>query len=156
MPETVQPETSNLPEVVAFKAADGQVGVQVISIDEEQSVSSGSASVHDGAESVTTHDPSEDSEKFSEDDVSIALKATDADAVPHLIKEITALGETFDKEDSDARLKLMAKAKSLWQSLETPRETMLRHCWAEVSDNTFFVLSPCRLTTHLSLHFIVP
>ncbi|KAJ4160377.1 hypothetical protein NW754_003502 [Fusarium falciforme] len=133
MPETVQPETSNLPEVIAFKTADGQAGVQVISIDEEQSVSSGSASVHDGAESVTTHDPSEDSEKFSEEDVSIALNATNADAVPDLIKEITALGETFDKEDSDARLKLMAKAKSLWQSLETPRETMLRHCWAEPS-----------------------
>ncbi|RSL97253.1 hypothetical protein CEP52_011025 [Fusarium oligoseptatum] len=133
MPETVQPETSNLPEVVAFKAGDGQAGVQVISIDEDQSVSSGSASVHDPAESVTTHDPSEDSEKVSEEDVSIALKATNVDAVPDLIKEITALGETFDKEDSDARLKLMAKAKSLWQSLETPRETMLRHCWAEPS-----------------------
>jgi hypothetical protein len=30
------------------------------------------------------------------------------------------------------RLRLMAKSKSLWQSLETPRETMLRHVWAEV------------------------
>lgn len=154
MPETVQPDTSNLPEAVALKAADGQASVQVIIVDEEQSVSSGSVSVHDGAESVTTHDPSEDS-KFSEDDVSIALNATNADGVPDLIKEITALGETFDKEDSDARLKLMAKAKSLWQSLETPRETMLRHCWAEASDDTLFVPNPFRLT-HISLHSTVP
>mgnify|MGYP000933587419 CR=1 FL=1 len=149
------PETSNLPEVIAYKTADGQAGVQVISIDEEQSVGSGSASVHDGAESVTTHDPSEDSEKLSEEDVSIALNATNSDAVPDLIKEITALGETFDKEDSDARLKLMAKAKSLWQSLETPRETMLRHCWAEVSIDTLHFQRPCCLTIHHSLHFIV-
>lgn len=70
-----------------------------------------------------------------EEDVSIALKAANIDAVPSLIKDINSLSDSLDSDDSDARLKLMAKAKSLWQSLETPRETMLRHTWAEVRSN---------------------
>jgi hypothetical protein len=83
--------------------------------------------------------PSSGSEKgeatTDEEDVSIALKAANIDAVPSLIKDINSLSEGLDSDDSEARLKLMAKAKSLWQSLETPRETMLRHTWAEVSSN---------------------
>lgn len=71
--------------------------------------------------------------KSEEPDVSIALNAANIDAVPSLIKEINALSGDLDSDDPTARLKLMAKAKSLWQSLETPRETMLRHVWAEPS-----------------------
>lgn len=81
--------------------------------------------------------PSSGSEKgeatTDEEDVSIALKAANIDAVPSLIKDINSLSGGLDNDDSEARLKLMAKAKSLWQSLETPRETMLRHTWAEPS-----------------------
>lgn len=79
--------------------------------------------------------PSSGSEKGDDEDVSIALKAANIDAVPSLIKDINSLSEVLDSDDSEARLKLMAKAKSLWQSLETPRETMLRHTWAEVSSD---------------------
>lgn len=87
--------------------------------------------------------PSSGSEKGDDEDVSIALNAANIDAVPSLIKDINSLSEGLDSDDSEARLKLMAKAKSLWQSLETPRETMLRHTWAEVSSN-------CWPTLHLS------
>jgi hypothetical protein len=92
---------------------------------------------------VTAISPSETSSSSSdkgetttdEEDVSIALRAANIDAVPSLIKDINLLSDGLDSDDSDARLKLMAKAKSLWQSLETPRETMLRHTWAEVRSN---------------------
>ncbi|KAF5540150.1 O-methyltransferase B [Fusarium mexicanum] len=78
-------------------------------------------------------DGTPDATKSEEPDVSIALSAANIDAVPSLIKEINALSGDLDSDDPTARLKLMAKAKSLWQSLETPRETMLRHVWAEPS-----------------------
>jgi hypothetical protein len=93
--------------------------------------------------SVTAISPSETPSSGSdkgeitadEEDVSIALKAANIDAVPSLIKDINSFSDGLDSDDSEARLKLMAKAKSLWQSLETPRETMLRHTWAEVGSN---------------------
>lgn len=66
-------------------------------------------------------------------DASLTVKANDAAAVPGLIKQISALGEGVDISDNVARQELAAKAKALWQSLETPRETMIRHCWAQVS-----------------------
>jgi hypothetical protein len=77
--------------------------------------------------------PDANGTKSEEPDVSIALSAANIEAVPSLIKEINALSGDLDSDDPTARLKLMAKAKSLWQSLETPRETMLRHVWAEPS-----------------------
>ncbi|KAL6859799.1 hypothetical protein ACO1O0_003823 [Amphichorda felina] len=61
-----------------------------------------------------------------------ATAATDPAAVPALIKEIAALGENFtDGSDEDVRLDLLIKARTLWKALETPRETMIRHCWAQ-------------------------
>lgn len=60
--------------------------------------------------------------------------ATDAAAVPALIKELSALGENFDENsDDETRLSLCLKARTLWKALETPRETMIRHCWGQVS-----------------------
>ncbi|KAH7001129.1 S-adenosyl-L-methionine-dependent methyltransferase [Ilyonectria destructans] len=65
--------------------------------------------------------------------MSIALKANDAAAVPDLIQEISSLGKNFNSDDDQARIKLAMKARALWKSLETPRETMIRHLWAEPS-----------------------
>ncbi|CAM1504819.1 Fc.00g024100.m01.CDS01 [Cosmosporella sp. VM-42] len=88
-------------------------------------------------ESNETTDIDEKDEKLAnghtEHDVSIALHANDVEAVPGLLKEITTFSESFQKNDEEARLQLMAKAKTLWQALETPRETMIRHCWAQPS-----------------------
>lgn len=60
--------------------------------------------------------------------------ATDAGAVSSLIKELGALGGNFDENsDDETRLSLCLKARALWKALETPRETMIRHCWGQVS-----------------------
>ncbi|RGP70195.1 hypothetical protein FSPOR_4095 [Fusarium sporotrichioides] len=94
----------------------------------ENSVSSLNSTNSSASTSATSQGAKQD-----EPDVSIALNATDMDAVPGLIKDINSLSADLDTNDPVLRLKLMAKAKSLWQSLETPRETMLRHVWAEPS-----------------------
>ena len=78
-------------------------------------------------------------------DVSVALAANDASAVKTLISEINVLGESFPAGNDQDRLRLLAKAKSLWQALETPRETMIRHNWAQVS------LKLCPLQCHAQL-----
>ena len=58
--------------------------------------------------------------------------ATDAAAVSTLIKELSALGEGFSVDtDENTRLDLLLKARTLFKALETPRETMIRHCWAQ-------------------------
>lgn len=60
--------------------------------------------------------------------------ATDAAAVSTLIKELSAEGTNFDENtDEETRLSLCLKARALWKALETPRETMIRHCWGQVS-----------------------
>ncbi|KAF5007641.1 hypothetical protein FDECE_6027 [Fusarium decemcellulare] len=131
MSDTTVPRANGVEKVVISGPGSDQKGpLETTEIVVESS--SSNASEHDAAESVTTLETN-GADKFSDEDVSIALKAANVDAVPGLINEINALNQTFDKHDQEARLKMMAKAKSLWQSLETPRETMLRHCWAEPS-----------------------
>lgn len=63
------------------------------------------------------------------------VSATDPAVVLDLIKELSALGENFNPADVDEnlRLDLALKARTLWKALETPRETMIRHCWGQVS-----------------------
>lgn len=79
-----------------------------------------------------------------------ATAATDPAAVPALIKEIAALGENFtDGSDEDVRLDLLIKARTLWKALETPRETMIRHCWAQVRLDL-------DLASHLTSFFLAP
>lgn len=58
----------------------------------------------------------------------------DLNAVPLIIKELSSLGGAPDvsKIDDSQRLELISKTKSLLLALETPRETMIRHCWGQV------------------------
>ncbi|KAK5164213.1 uncharacterized protein LTR77_009907 [Saxophila tyrrhenica] len=63
--------------------------------------------------------------------VSIALSPNDVTAVPTCAENIHALAKTFDKSDNGRRLELLAHARSLVRALETPRETMIKHCWAQ-------------------------
>lgn len=65
-------------------------------------------------------------------DVSIATEPNNIEAVPTLLKEIT---QTFDifTTSNVGRKDLLAKCRTLVQALETPRETMIYHCWAQVS-----------------------
>lgn len=66
-------------------------------------------------------------------DMSVALTATDLKSVPGLSTEIGSLGTSVADGDNQARLALLQKARALVNALETPRETMIKHTWAEVS-----------------------
>ena len=65
-------------------------------------------------------------------DVSTALSPNDIDAVPDLVKEIQASTDALATSGDEARHELVIKARSLVQALETPRETMIKHCWAQL------------------------
>jgi len=66
-------------------------------------------------------------------DMSVALTANDLKRVPSLSAEIASLGSSVQDGDYNARQVLLQKARSLVSALETPRETMIKHNWAEVS-----------------------
>lgn len=65
--------------------------------------------------------------------VSTALSSSNPAIVPACAKDIARLGETFSSTDSATRQELLRRSRELVLALETPRETMIRHCWAEVS-----------------------
>jgi hypothetical protein len=65
-------------------------------------------------------------------DISVAISPNDIAAVPSLLEEITADFDTLSISGEDARKGLILKARALVQSLETPREIMTKHCWAQV------------------------
>lgn len=66
-------------------------------------------------------------------DISVALSPSGGRGeIDNIINDIVALNKNTE-QDEIIRLELIEKAKSLLRSLETPRETMVRHLWAEVS-----------------------
>ncbi|KAH6640167.1 S-adenosyl-L-methionine-dependent methyltransferase [Chaetomium tenue] len=65
--------------------------------------------------------------------VSAALRPNDPESVPGLIQDISAAGYDLDSDDGASRLRLLGKARDLVRALETPRETMIKHCWAQPS-----------------------
>ncbi|KAL2262440.1 hypothetical protein VTK26DRAFT_1343 [Humicola hyalothermophila] len=71
--------------------------------------------------------------------MSVALAPNDLKSVPSLVQDINAVADKASAGNETARLELLEKARSLVRALETPRETMIRHCWANTA--TFAVLS---------------
>jgi hypothetical protein len=65
-------------------------------------------------------------------DIGIALRANDPNAIPEILKDISSFIDTPVLEKDTDRLALLAKARDLVRALETPRETMIKHCWAQV------------------------
>lgn len=63
----------------------------------------------------------------------VAVSPNNAERVPSTIAAIQSIGDTFNASNNDARMKLLVEARRLVQSLETPRETMIKHNWAQVS-----------------------
>jgi uncharacterized protein YjgD (DUF1641 family) len=64
-----------------------------------------------------------------------AVKPSNIDAIPKLLSEIASAANALPKADDDSlvsRLELLAKARELVHALETPREVMIQHCWAQV------------------------
>lgn len=66
-------------------------------------------------------------------DVSVALRPNDPERVPALIQDISTAGHALNSDDGASRVQLLEKARDLVRALETPRETMIKHCWAQVS-----------------------
>lgn len=65
-------------------------------------------------------------------DFSIAVRPNDLDAVPGIVKGIVEKANALSPGDETARHALLIEARSLVQALETPRETMTKHTWAQV------------------------
>ena len=65
--------------------------------------------------------------------VEVAVSPNDADAVSSTIESIQSLGKSFSPADNFGRQKMLGEARRLVRALETPRETMIKHNWAQVS-----------------------
>lgn len=67
-------------------------------------------------------------------DERIAITPTAAEDVPDLLNEVATFGKEYSV-DARGRMKLLEAARSLVYALETPREAMIRYCWAQVSSS---------------------
>lgn len=65
-------------------------------------------------------------------DIPVALAPNNLPAVPGILKDISSLGAATVDGDDQSRLDLSEKARALVRSLETPRETMVKHCYSQV------------------------
>jgi hypothetical protein len=65
-------------------------------------------------------------------DSGITTEPNDANAVPELIQQLQHDLINLQPNEYATRLELPSKARKLVQALETPRETMMQHCWAQV------------------------
>lgn len=70
-------------------------------------------------------------------DLSSAIAPTDIDAVPKLLSEIATAGHAFSEVGGSivTRRELLMKTRELVRALESPRDIMIRHVWAQVSDD---------------------
>lgn len=68
-------------------------------------------------------------------DLVLATTANDLPAVPQLVEDVSKLAKTLEGGGDAARHALLLKARTLVQALETPRETMIKHTWAQVRHN---------------------
>ncbi|KAI1463482.1 uncharacterized protein F4812DRAFT_468603 [Daldinia caldariorum] len=66
----------------------------------------------------------------------IALKPCDLASLDTHVRRINELSSSVSAVDNGARLELVAAARRLVRALETPRETMIKHCWAQPSAMT--------------------
>ena len=64
--------------------------------------------------------------------LALATRPGNADAVPSIIEEINALQGRLKEGGEATRHELVIKARTLVQALQTPREQMLQHNWADV------------------------
>lgn len=68
-------------------------------------------------------------------DLSLATRPSNLTAVGGLIQDINDLQKKLVEGDEETRHELVIKTRSLLQSLQTPREQMVQHTWADVSIN---------------------
>ncbi|KAJ3530134.1 hypothetical protein NM208_g9459 [Fusarium decemcellulare] len=72
-------------------------------------------------------------------DLSLATRANNLQAVPTLVEDINTLSKSLESDDENVRHELFLKARSLVQSLQTPRELMLQHTWADPGLNAALI-----------------
>lgn len=54
-------------------------------------------------------------------------------AIPHLLDDLISIAGALNAGDMNARQELLTKLRTLTSAIETPRETVMRHCWTMVS-----------------------
>jgi hypothetical protein len=97
------------------------------------------ANGHDNKGNGTTNGTSNDHNKKThqhsqlQPGLEIAISPNDPNKIPSTIESIQSLGKSYSATDDAVRRQLLAEARQLVQALETPRETMIKHCWAQVS-----------------------
>ncbi|KAI1259172.1 S-adenosyl-L-methionine-dependent methyltransferase [Xylariaceae sp. FL1019] len=66
-------------------------------------------------------------------DIMSAVAPTDVDAVPTLLSDVASAGHSFSESGGSVatRRELLAKVRALTHALETPREMMIQHVWAQ-------------------------
>jgi hypothetical protein len=65
-------------------------------------------------------------------DPRVAIGPSAPEHLADLQQEINRHAQAYSNGDATSRLKLLETARSLVQAMETPQETMLRYCWAQV------------------------
>ncbi|KAK8036401.1 O-methyltransferase mpaG [Apiospora marii] len=64
-------------------------------------------------------------------DASLATSPNDLTSAPTILEKISIQGARLSINDYESRLELLVSARALVQALETPRETMIKHIWAQ-------------------------
>ena len=72
-----------------------------------------------------------------EADLALATRPSNLNAAPRLIEDITALHGKLEEGGEATRHELVNKVRSLCQALQTPREQMVQHTWADVWTMSF-------------------
>ncbi|KAH8900524.1 S-adenosyl-L-methionine-dependent methyltransferase [Thozetella sp. PMI_491] len=73
-------------------------------------------------------------------DIALGIAPNDIGAAAGLAEEIQAGIEALATGGNAARQNLLTKARLLLQAVETPRETMARHCWEQPSSSGCILL----------------
>jgi hypothetical protein len=66
-------------------------------------------------------------------DISIATRPSNIHEVPNILKDIEIGINGLATSDDEYRKDVLVKCRALVQALETPRETMVDHCWGQVN-----------------------
>lgn len=68
-------------------------------------------------------------------DTSAVESAVDSSLLS-LTRDLCGMSHFYEEGNEGLRVKLLAKARALSIALETPTETMMRQCWAEVCSSS--------------------
>ncbi|KAM0471099.1 hypothetical protein ACHAP7_009216 [Fusarium lateritium] len=72
-------------------------------------------------------------------DLSLATRPGDIDTVAGLIKQLSELQTGLENGGENARHDMLVKARNLVHSLQTPREIMIQHTWADPGLNAVLI-----------------